>query len=406
MQRAWKALGAGLGLAASACGVPPRRPEPQPVAVHAPAPGPYRWQPTTRSPQRENPPSGDFAAACQRGDAALARVAARVAERELAGAPLDADELRFALRSEGSPYVWPHAWTLSGPDATRGAEARLPSWLATIHEGGERRCALVRVRGERELVAVVAVSALADLDPLPTAVRVGTWVSVTARLLVAGSDAEVLVLGPRGAPHTVPASLDGGVVRARFSADRAGPWLVQLLARVDGGPRPLAEAMLFAGEEPPTHFSQTPAPGEVAAPGGLPDEQLLGMVNAARESEDLAAVVRLPALDALARAHATAMRDRQNLSHDVGDGSPADRAERAGLVARAVGENVAHAPDAARAHRMLWASPSHRANLLEPSFDAIGIGAARDDDETLWVCELFADVRASRGAEARAPAIP
>jgi len=42
------------------------------------------------------------------------------------------------------------------------------------------------------------------------------------------------------------------------------------------------------------------------------------------------------------------------------------------------------------AERALWASPSHRENLLLPRFDRVGIGVARDPDGTLWVCQTFA----------------
>jgi len=59
---------------------------------------------------------------------------------------------------------------------------------------------------------------------------------------------------------------------------------------------------------------------------------------------------------------------------------------------RALGENVAHALDAERAHRMLWSSLSHRANLLGEAFDSIGIGAAVDADGSLWVSLVFADL--------------
>jgi uncharacterized protein YkwD len=51
---------------------------------------------------------------------------------------------------------------------------------------------------------------------------------------------------------------------------------------------------------------------------------------------------------------------------------------------------VAHAADARHAHRTLWASPSHRSNLLESRFDAVGVGSATGSDQTVWVCEVFA----------------
>lgn len=86
------------------------------------------------------------------------------------------------------------------------------------------------------------------------------------------------------------------------------------------------------------------------------------------------------------------MRRTRRVAHDVGEGDPAYRIEQAGLPVTALGENVAHAGSPASAHRTLWSSPSHRANLLNNEFNALGLGVARDDDGWLWVCELFARI--------------
>jgi uncharacterized protein YkwD len=117
------------------------------------------------------------------------------------------------------------------------------------------------------------------------------------------------------------------------------------------------------------------------------------MVNAARASEGLPALRRDSRLDALAQAHADAMRTARRVGHDVGLGDPKGRVAAAGLEVSAAGENVSHAANAERAHRSLWASPSHRGNLLHPRYDSIGVGAAVDEDGSLWVCEVFADFR-------------
>jgi uncharacterized protein YkwD len=61
------------------------------------------------------------------------------------------------------------------------------------------------------------------------------------------------------------------------------------------------------------------------------------------------------------------------------------------IAARRVGENVARARTLQRAHRVLWDSPSHRGNVLDPGFDALGIGVVRTDDGDVVVCELFVD---------------
>jgi uncharacterized protein YkwD len=396
-RRASRALYVGFVAVLAACGGERAQGRPSAPAGTAASrpPGEYSWQPGTWSPQPADPPSADLGAACDKGDAALVRVAQRVAERELGRRPLDVTELAFALRVEGAPYVWPELYTLVGPSAGASGSERLAAWLGKVGGTGERRCGVVRsagAKGGHEVVAAVAVSVLADLEPLPTRARIGQWLRVRARLLVPASEASVHVLGPRGSPRRVPTSLADGIVDARFAADQEGDWLVQVVAHVAGGPRPVAEAALSAGSEPPAHFAERPAPGEEAEPSADPNARLLAMVNAGRRIEKLLALRRDETLDAMALAHANAMRDAGRLAHDVGDGTPLDRATKAGISPRKLAENLAHAVDVAHAYRSLWASISHRTNLLGPAFDSLGVGTASDTDGTIWVALVFADL--------------
>ena len=356
----------------------------------------------TESPQPaaaggNDPDERSLRFACGEADAALVTVATRLAEQQtLADAELDVDGISYALRAAGAPYVWPRAWLFTGREGeVEVAKARMQRWLGSFSDGGARRCGLI-VRHERDSrlsVVAVAVDALADLEPLPTRARIGQWIEVRATLRVPASEAKVVVLGPRGAPHPVPTSFDEGRVRARFNADSPGRWLVQLLGAVEGGPRPLLEALVFAGSEPERTALVDKAPGEDALdPEGDPRSALYAMVNAARESERSSALARESRLEALAQAHAEAMRRARKTAHDVGDGDLIQRLEHAGLELSA-GENVAHAASASLAQRVLWASPSHRENLLFRGFDAVGIGVAPDPDGTLWVCQVFATTR-------------
>jgi Cysteine-rich secretory protein family len=353
----------------------------------------------TQSPQLERAPSLDLdertlSAACGETDAALRGVAAHLAEQQTeASRELDVDAISYALRAAGAPYVWPRAWLFSGSEGeVEAAQRRMQRWLGSFSDGGARRCgvSLVHQPGNRISVGAVAVDALADLEPLPTRVRIGQWLELRATLRVPASEAKLVVMGPHGAPHPVPTSFADGKVRARFNADQPGAWLVQLLGNVDGGPRPLLEALLFAGTEPPRGLSVNKAPGEDQAKNTSdPRAALFQMVNAARASERLAALEPDERLAALAQSHAEAMRRAHKTAHDAGDGDLNYRLEQLGLELDA-GENVAHAASAVLAQRALWASPSHRENLLFPSFNAFGVGVASDPDGTLWVCQVFA----------------
>src|SRR5262249_53947635 len=146
------------------------------------------------------------------------------------------------------------------------------------------------------------------------------WLDVNATLLIDASGAKVVVLGPRGAPQPLPTSLDGARVRARFRADRAGAWLVQVLATVARGPRPVLEAAVYAGGAAPNDLSEPPAPGESAAHASEATNALLEMINAARASEGLPALASRPELGRLAAEHAGNMRTTRRTAHDTGDG--------------------------------------------------------------------------------------
>ena len=370
---------------------------PRAAGERATAPNPA-FASETESPQPDAEPraSADeqaLAQACGTSDAALVRVAARLAARAGGADAVEVDALGYELRAAGSPYVWPRAWRFEGAEGQlEDANGRMQRWLAGFSDGGSRRCGVALLHGPhaRLTAFVVAVDVLADLEPTPTRVRVGQWVDVRATLRVPADAAKVVILGPRGAPHALLTSLDHGLLQARFNADYEGTWLVQVLGAVDGGPRPLLEALVFAGVEPPSEPLVQHAPGEDAAQAlSDPRAALYQMVNAARESERSAPLERDARLEALAQAHAEAMRRVQKTAHDTGDGDLNQRLANAGLELQA-GENVAHAASASLAQRALWSSPSHRENLLFPDFDVVGIGVAPDSDGTLWICELFA----------------
>ena len=325
---------------------------------------------------------------CAESDAGLGVVASQMARHEIAAD--DAEALTYALRAAGEPHVWPRALTLAGRALDpRDARSRIDKWLASFRHRGRLRCAVASAEASgKETVAVVAVDAQADLEPLALVARPSSWVEVNARVLVPAYSAKVVVMGPSGAPRTVPTSFAGGRARARANLDRPGAWVIQVVVDGEAGPRPVLEAFVFAGVAPPSARPTLRAPGEEIAGDGT--EALGEMITAARASEGLASLRPSRALDGVAAAHAERMKRASELGHDVGDGDVRSRVEDAGIDATRVGENVAHAATLALAHRALWASPSHRDNILGARYSHVGIGVARDVDGSVWVTELFA----------------
>lgn len=367
----------------------------------------------TRSPWPASDTDGDvsprehaLAALCGVEDAALGRVARDIAMTRARGLGTpDAEVVVAKLRAAGEPHPRPRLIVATGQapiDATKvKAQLATRGPSAASITRGHSRCGvgIAQTPDGGEVLVALRVEALADLAPLPTRARTGEWLTFEGRIHVGARSAKVIVLGPHGVPRSVPTTLDPatGVARARFALDQPGAFMLQLVGDVAEGPRPLLEARVFADVAPVAPGEDPPAPGEddaAANTTGAPAAvALMRMVSALRSFEGSPPLARDEKLDALALAHAERMRDRGSVAHDLGDGDFKDRFESEGtLDARAVGENVAHAPTVALAHRALHASPSHRLNLLRGDYTHMGVGVARAADGSVYVCETFASL--------------
>lgn len=372
------------------------------------------WQPHTFSPRPGSVPDERLSAlveACGVGDSALHQVAELAAEEHArTGHPMELERVSFELRRAGAPYVMPRMWAAEATfEAMELMASSVRAWARAQTPLGTRRCGVgvstahagagvagAGAAGNAEDATlrfnVVAVDVLADLGPLPTEVDVGTRLDVHAALSGAPTAASVIVLPPTGAPFTIASELDQGRLSARFAPSAAGNWLVQIMATHVGGPRPVATAWVSVGSAPPQSHDSSPVPGEAAFdPDLAPSDALFSLLNAARQEHGLAPLARNPTLDRVARAHSRAMRAKGHVSHDTGDGDPARRVEAAGLRPQATGENVALAATVTRLHRVLWASPSHRENMLLRRWDDAGVAVLENEDGALLATEIFID---------------
>jgi hypothetical protein len=370
---------------------------PRAVGSIVDGPDAIAWARATESPRWEVDDARRLPE-CVAHEQPLTRVARAIAEGRLRGATAtDMEDVVVLLRALGSPHVWPRVWVL---EAHALADEQLlgewSSWIARAPRHGQRRCGFARIdAGDGRSVAVAVVTdALADLAPVPLVARLGQWLRFDAQLLAGVRSGTLLVLGPDEVPHSVPSRLEPEAFHATFSVDQPGFWRLQLLLDVGFGPQPALEAWVFVAGEPDLASVQRAAPGEVPTPEGAGTDPLRAalsaMIDSGRRSQGLPSLARDDRLDALAQAHADAMRRSGRTAHDVGDGSPVERVARV-IAARRVGENVARARTLQRAHRVLWDSPSHRGNVLDAGFDALGIGVVRTDDGDVVVCELFVD---------------
>jgi len=114
-------------------------------------------------------------------------------------------------------------------------------------------------------------------------------------------------------------------------------------------------------------------------PAGQPDlrtesEQLFALANQARAQAGVGRLDWDPALAEAALYHCRRMALEGPIAHRYG-GEPdlADRAAQAGARFGLIEENVAVGPSAEGIHEEWMNSPGHRANLLSPEVDRVGI---------------------------------
>lgn len=120
------------------------------------------------------------------------------------------------------------------------------------------------------------------------------------------------------------------------------------------------------------------------------EQLLLELANQSRARAGAAALKLDPGLSQAARAHAQAMFEARRISHRF-DGEPslADRlAVATSLQLDQDGENVAFDYDVAQGHKHLMLSSPHRANLLNPNYNVVGLGVVRSGDR-LYIVQDF-----------------
>lgn len=129
------------------------------------------------------------------------------------------------------------------------------------------------------------------------------------------------------------------------------------------------------------------------------EQQLLDLVNHEREKAGLQKLEWNDRLAQAALAHSQLLAKNQDLSHQFpGERPVQERVGTTGLRFNSVAENVAEAPDVDTAHTALMHSPGHRANILHPDYNAIGISIVSvkgEHGEQLFVTQDFAHALAT-----------
>jgi uncharacterized protein YkwD len=135
--------------------------------------------------------------------------------------------------------------------------------------------------------------------------------------------------------------------------------------------------------------------GAVARAQSAEEKQLLDLVNQERAKAGAGPLEWNDRLAQAALKHSRLLEENQDLSHQfAGEPGLQERVGATGLRFNAVAENVAEAPDIAAIHTGLMHSPGHRANILNPDYNAVGISIVERRGQ-LFVTQDFAHVLAT-----------
>jgi|SRR5882672_5943578 len=131
------------------------------------------------------------------------------------------------------------------------------------------------------------------------------------------------------------------------------------------------------------------SPPSARGQGNDPAQTLFESANHERLAHGLAPLKWSATLAVAARQHALRMAAQNTLSHQLrGEPGMAERASQAGARFSSLAENVAEGPSAESIHKQWMNSPPHRANLLDPQVDSVGIAVAPSHD-ALFAVEDF-----------------
>src|SRR5579859_3112593 len=121
-------------------------------------------------------------------------------------------------------------------------------------------------------------------------------------------------------------------------------------------------------------------PLAAAAGPSTAEKQLFDQLNHELQSAGLPVLEWNELAADAARKHALLMADSAELSHQfAGEPSLPERLGAAGLRFTSAAENIARTEHLEDVHLALMNSPGHRANILSPKYNAVGIGLVERD---------------------------
>lgn len=342
------------------------------------------------------------------GDARLATLSDWVIDQlGPGGEPPDTEVTDFLGWNLGLVEPSPHIIVLGLPneasiaDAVQSSVTRFLERQHYTHWG-----AAVRVRNGLWVLVVTLSWRDATLEPVPRSIPTGQPIVMRGQLAEGFSTPTFVVQTPSGEVTRTPSG-SGRDFDLRIPTSQPGAYRVEVLGRGPQGEGVVVNFPVYVGQEPPTSLSLR---HEAAATGGqsaTADEvraQLLDLLQATRREQGLPPLEVDARIDAVARAHSVDMHDHDFIAHtSPTTGSAADRVRGASIQTGLVLENIGRGYSAAEIHRGLLASPGHRANIINPDANTVGLGVVEDvsDGRTAYIAtEVF--VRFARAIDTAA----
>lgn len=139
---------------------------------------------------------------------------------------------------------------------------------------------------------------------------------------------------------------------------------------------------------------------KLSAQSSVASQTLFNSANQARAAAGLPPLKWNSALAKAAHQHALKMAQMNQLSHQFSGEPPMqDRAKQAGASFSLIAENIAQGPTPEGIHQQWMHSAPHRANLLDPELNAVGIAVVQSGNTLFAVQDFAASVPAASLSE-------
>lgn len=298
------------------------------------------------------------------------------------GEPPPAEVVEFFAWHLGLVEPPPHIIVLGLPNSASITEqvqasvARFMERHPYTHWG-----ASVRARNGLWVVVVTLSWRNTTMEAVPRQVAAQTPIAVRGVLNEGFYAPTLVVQAPDGQVRRLPAG-SGREFDFRVPTEASGRYGVEVLARGPQGEGVVTNFPVYVGESPPTSVSRRSAPAQAGGETATAEQvrlDLIRLLNEARAQQGLPAVELDARLDAVALAHSQDMAAHDFIAHtSPTTGTASDRVRAAALRSGLVLENIGRGYSAAEIHQGLLASPGHRANMINPDANVVGIGVVVD----------------------------